>query len=229
MKKLRWGILLILLLLMFDQGVKLVINQVYSFDGNPLQETGVHLHPEINDKDAIWAAEQTERIGLSIPFWIAVNAVAKLFSSVFLLFAIGIFSVMKAAATGKRGFRSVKYIAIFLSASTLAGVLGLLFWGGSLDWCCISVASHANGNPPHLTHYIFDLKDLYFAVEMLLILFFVLQTFLKMLRFFAGADKEAETRFWKKELPLQLKGFIRHPIRYFREEKQETSANAAFG
>lgn len=218
--------MLILLLLLLDQGVKLVIDQVYSFDGNPLQETGVHLHPERNDRDAIWAAEQAERTGLSVPFWIAVNAVAKLFSSVFLLFAIGIFTVMKVAATGEHSFRPVKYIAIFLSATTLCSVADLLFWGGSLDWCCVSVSSHANGDTPDLTHYIFDLKDIYFAVEMLLILFFVLQTFLKMLRFFAGADKEAETHFWKKELPSQFKRFIRHPIQYFQEENRETSANA---
>lgn len=220
MKKILWGISLALLLLVFDQGVKLGINHIYSFDGNPLQETGVHLHPEMNDQDMVWAIDQTGRIGMTVPFWIAVNVVGKLFAPLFLMFTIGVLSVMKVSATGEHSFLLAKYSSIFLFASALGSVADLLFWGGSLDWCCISIPSHANENKANIMHYIFDLKDIYFVVAILLILLVILQTFIKMLRF--TKDKEAEKRFWKKEFPSQFKVFIRHPIRYFQEENYET-------
>lgn len=213
MKKARKYLLLILilLLLLLDQGVKLAIDHFCIVDGDPMQAVGVHLHPEVNGKNALWAEAQAERTGLPVPFWMAVNAAGKVGLLLLALFFVGLACVALVTANKRAYPHLVGSIIAFACAGTLCSILDDLFRGGSLDWFCISRVVHVGEQRHDIAHFILDLKDVYLHVVVVAVILFFLLACVSMTRF--GKDKEAEAA-WKRAFPVQLRAFLRHPIRF---------------
>lgn len=211
MKKAWKYLLLLLLLILLDQGVKLAIDRFYTADGDPMQTIGVHLHPEVNGETLLRAQTRAEQTGLPVPFWAALTIAGKgilaLFAMCFVCFA---YLALKTANI--RAYpRLAGFISGFTLASTLCSIFDDLFRGGSLDWLCVSRVVHVSDQRHDIAHFIFDLKDLYLLLVVIAAILFFLLTCVGMARF--GKDKEAEAE-WKKAFPVQLKAFLRHPIRH---------------
>ena len=211
MKKAWKYLLLILLLILLDQGVKLAIDCLYTADGDSMQTVGVHLHPEVNGENARRAEERAERTGLSVPFWMSVNSAGKGILALLALFFVCFAYVALRTANLRAYPRLAGLISVFIFAGVLCSIIDDLFWGGSLDWFCISRIIHGSDQRHDIAHFIFDLKDLYLLLVVIAAILFFLLTCVGMTRF--GKDKEAEAA-WKKAFPLQFKAFLRHPIRF---------------
>lgn len=211
MKKAWKYLLLILLLLLLDQGMKLTMDRLYSADGDPMQTVGVHLHPELNGENLLQAQARAEQTGLPTPFWIALNVAEKGILALFALFFVCFAYVAMKTANIRAYPRLAGFITVFTLAAALCGILDDLFWGGSLDWFCVSRMVRVSDERHDIAHFIFDLKDVYLLLVVIAAILFFLLTCVGMTRF--GKDKDAEAA-WKKAFPVHLKAFLRHPIRY---------------
>lgn len=206
-------LLLILLLILLDQGVKLAIDRFYTVDGDPMQTVSVHLHPEVNGEDLLQAEARAEQTGLPLPFWMAVNIAGKGILALLAMFFICFAHVALKTANIRAYPRLVGFISGFTFAGTLCSILDDLLRGGSLDWFCVSRVVHVNDQRHDIAHFIFDLKDVYLLIVMLTVILFFLLACVGMIRF--GRDKQAEAA-WKKAFPGQLKAFLKHPIRFLK-------------
>ena len=213
MKKVWKYLLLILLLILLDQGVKLAIDRFYRLDGDPMQAVGVHLHPEVNGENLLQAEARAEQTGLPVPFWMAVNMFGKVFWASLALFFVCFAYVALKTANIRAYPRLLGFISAFTFAGTLCSILDDLFWGGSLDWFCVSRVVHVSDQRHDIAHFILDLKDVYLLAVVLAVMLFFLLACVGMIRF--GRDKQAEAA-WKKVFPGQLKTFLKHPIRFLK-------------
>lgn len=213
MRKAWKYLLLILLLILLDQGVKLAIDRFYTADGDPMQAVGVHLHPEVNGENALRAETRAEQTGLPAPFWMAVNLFEKIFLALLALFFVCVAYVAMRTANIRAYPRLAGLICAFTFAGVFCGILDDLFWGGSLDWFCVSRVVHVSDQRHDLAHFILDWKDVYLFFVVIAVSLFFLLACVGMTRF--GRNKEAEAA-WKKAFPAQLKAFLRHPIRFMK-------------
>lgn len=211
LKKAWKYLLLLLLLILLDQEVKLAIDRFYTADGDPMQAVGVHLHPEVNGEGLLQAQARAERTGLPVPFWVALRTAEKGIMALLALFFVCFAHVALKTANIRAYPRLAGFISGFTLASTLCSIFDELFRGGSLDWFCVSRVVHVSDQRHDIAHFIFDLKDLYLLPAVIAAVLFFLLTCVGMARF--GKDKEAEAA-WKRAFPVQLKAFLRHPIRY---------------
>lgn len=170
---------LLLLLILLDQGVKLLIEQTITYDDSLMRVSNTfHLHPAINDENMTALSSKAAESGNPLWLYVAGNIAFKLFGAVFTCAVVYLLLSFSACLIGGK-FRCGLFLfqAALLIASSVCNWICMLLRGGSLDYLCIakdirfSYGDHFHTVP---SHRIFDIKDLYVWLGMALILLLVI-------------------------------------------------------
>ncbi len=177
MKKTILIICLVLLLVAIDQGAKLYINNNFSAGDKELSQVKdtIHIHHLINYRIHDEWSEREEATGINVSFWKWFDVLMSAFVSSFLL--LFIYSVYRLAVIC--GMRSYKILAcsvfVFISSSTICGIIDRVFWECTHDFICISKSFVSDLGQHKISHASADIKDYYiYAAVVLFIIFSVL-------------------------------------------------------
>ncbi len=185
-KYIKYIILITALLVLLDQGTKLLVDNLYSFDKDPMQVADcIHLHPVINDSTLEKLMECAEKTSISVGVWLTIEIIGFVLGGAFVCF---VFYIIYCYLYDKKVKMSLYFLSTLLCiiiAQVICKVLDDVFRGGTLDWLCISKTTRFGGNYD-IFHYVFDLRDIY--IFLIWILFFVefIVLFVRLLK-----DKEA--------------------------------------
>lgn len=147
-KKHIWG--LVAVLIMIDQGIKLIINSKYLEANLPIIQPWVYFRPMFN-RDYSWLNSMFQ---LGIGKWIHIAVVVGMLVAVVLLYK----HLYQASETS----RLIDSAFIFIVSGATCSLLDKVFWDGSLDFIFIR------------GFFTFDLKDVYINVFIGLLLYMVL-------------------------------------------------------
>lgn len=207
MKKYLKYIIIIALLVLFDQGAKLAVTHFYTFEGDPMQVVNtIHIHPEINPETSF--ADLTDMVSILC----------------MVLFSLALIYLMYAAIViaKRRAYPGlVRTLFVLFPALFINRVLDLLIWHGTLDYICVSWLQHIeeNGVADHaVCHQMFDLTDLYLTVAFLLFVVYLILFVATCIRL--GRNKEQEKEFIQ-EFKRRVKAFFKKPIGLLGEKTDE--------
>ncbi|WP_032121438.1 signal peptidase II [Clostridium amazonitimonense] len=142
--------LAILLLIILDQGIKLVVRSYYGVS-IPIIEDIIYFKPFLNDKYS-WMNSMFN-FGLGKVFHVVL-------ALVILILAHYWFTYMN----NKHGYSKIgKILQIFLISGGLCSLIDKIFWNGSLDYIMLK------------GFFIFDLKDIYINVFNAILIIFVIK------------------------------------------------------
>lgn len=177
MKKRYWlFLLLFFVLIVLDQGAKLLVSNFVTVEDNILLVSNtVHIHPILNDECVLQCSQMAEKTNVSLYFWLVLDTL-KTTLGLALPFVLGVF--------GRKFFfgdKAVKNYPIltgmlvcFIMSGLICHIVGDFFWGGSLDFICISWDDtlQINGVLQNIVrHKSFDLKDFYVYIGKVLLVF----------------------------------------------------------
>lgn len=209
-KRLGWCFILIIILILLDQGSKLLISNYYTVkDGILLVSNTVHIHPILNDECVLQCAQTAEKTNIHLYVWLFLDALKTVLS--FLI------PIVVAILLRKFFFwdRSVKKYSLltgimicFMLSACLCHIIGDYVWGGALDFICVSwddtlVISGVAQNI--VRHKSFDLKDFYAYIVMILLW---VRGILEMLVYMKNKEVMADR--------------LRHPIQNIKTIKQQS-------
>ena len=169
----KWMVILLLLvgLILLDQGSKIIISQNYTMDRDAYISitNTVHIHPYLNDEDAQAMMPLAEKLSLDVRVLMAFQFVLYLilFVGVGLLVAFCLRFFFWDYHLKKYPRLTTAWLLFFAAAFLCSAFFDELFWGGSLDFICfvkdieISVGNHMHLAP---RHRIMDLKDIYIFI-----------------------------------------------------------------
>ncbi len=192
----------ILLLVAIDQVAKLYIDNCFEIQEGILQVKTPHIHPILNDESVINAVQQTETTNM--PYWLII--LCQIAKYIFVC-AVAMLPLIISAKAGKAaGIQVSKFLKnaglCLISAVCAIRIIGIIFWGGTLDFICFpkpttTKALHCADcghiiEVPAILHRSFDFGDIYMMIGMILVLSL---TVYYLARFaFAYANAEAEKR-----------------------------------
>ncbi len=161
---------------MLDQGAKLAVAHFYEDDivlaSESIEDTELwrthntfHIHPVINDAHRQELMQEAMERSLSIKYLMfrdIVKAVSLIVTfNLLIYFGFRFLAQVKI----KRHPKLISgIICLNLAAGICSGIIDRLFWGGSLDFMCISgLITEQAGDHYHAVpyHFIFDIKDVY--------------------------------------------------------------------
>ena len=176
MKK-YYGMLLglVAVLILFDQGSKLIISNYYTVEDNILMVSNtVHIHPILNDRCVVQYLKLATETNIHLYFWLVSHAlktaVSLLLPVVLAIFARKFFFWDKKV---KNYPMLLMAMMCFIIAGILCHVLDDFVWGGSFDFICISWddSLDVNGVLHNIVrHKSFDIKDFYLYTGKILLI-----------------------------------------------------------
>ena len=175
MKKLfGWYFLLIIILILLDQGTRLLISNFYTVKGGLLLVSNtVHIHPILNDECVLQCTKTAEKTNIHLHVWLFLDALK---TAVSLFFPIVMAILLRKFFFWDKSIR--KYLLLtgimmcFLLSAFFCHVIDDFVWGGALDFICISWDDIlvTNGVVQNIVrHKSFDLKDFYVYIGMILL------------------------------------------------------------
>ena len=173
-KRLGWYFIFIIILILLDQGTKLLISDFYNAeDGILLVSNTVHIHPIFNDECVLQWTKTAEKTNIHLYVWLFLDALKTVLS---FLFPIGMAILLRMFFFWDKSVRKYSLLTgimlcVLLSAF-LCHVIDDFVWGGALDFICISWDDifETNGVVQNIVrHKSFDLKDFYICIGMILL------------------------------------------------------------
>lgn len=210
----------ILMLIALDQVSKLFVDIFFEVPENAdLLTNTLHIHPRINDEGINSVLPISEALSVNIYVILILRAI--IFSVLFLVFVAALYGIHKFFFwdCNKKKY-TVLNIAIFslAAASEICSFyIDELFWGGSLDWICISWSGQkiVNGHyHPIAYHLTLDLKDIYVYIAILLL---VVRLVLFIITYLKSDPQERKGFKQKEKHPLQN---IKNMMAAEKEKKQ---------
>ena len=177
MKKRFWLFLLfIFALIALDQGAKLLVSNFVTVEDNILLVSNtVHIHPIFNNECVLQCSQMAEKTNVSLYFWLVLDAL-KTTLGLALPFVLGILG--RKFLFGNKTVKSYPILTgilvCFLISGLICHIVDDFFWGGALDFICISWDDtlQVNGILQNIVrHKSFDLKDFYVYIGMVLLVF----------------------------------------------------------
>lgn len=168
-------ILAVLLLIAVDQGSKLLVAHLYKVGADYPEAAGeFHIHPLIHDSTARSVQSLSERTSLPAGLLLAGYVVfILLFNAALLLFLYGLHRFYFWDCDPPK--RLSRLFPVFGCFCTAAGICSAFFddllWGGSLDFLCLTREGQVPFEDhfhPAVLHAVFDLKDIYVLLTLLL-------------------------------------------------------------
>lgn len=168
-------ILSVLLLIAIDQGSKLFIAHVYEVGADyPEAANQFHIHPLIHGRTMQTVQNLAKRTSLPAGLLLTGYVVwILLFSAALLLFLYGLHRFYFWDCDPPK--RLSRLFPVFGCFCTAAGICSAffddVFWGGSLDFLCFTREGQVpfgNHFHPAVNHAVFDLKDIYVFMTVLL-------------------------------------------------------------
>ncbi len=214
----KWMIVfLLVILILVDQGSKIIISQNYTTDPDvymPISNT-VHIHPYLHAEDAEKLTPLAEKLSLDVRVLLGLN---------FLLFLVGMVAVGFCVvfffrflfwdfSIKKHPNLIIAWFVFFAAGVLCSGFFDDLFWGGSLDFICfardiqIPVNGHTHTVP---RHRVYDLKDFYIIIGSVFL-------FLRAILFFLSALKG------KREDTVSFDEKCKHPIQNIRNMRARST------
>lgn len=224
MKKYLKYIIIIFTLIVIDQGSKLIVADVFEGEvvlaSNQEDNTdnmevynAFHIHPIINDTDNQVLLQKSLDSSSDFGFLVFVDIALNLIFAIVIFILLYTFSRFLPHYKIKRHPKILSSIlCLFIAAGICSLIIDRIFWGGSLDFICLSLKeTHLIDGCYHafVHHYIFDFKDIYlwigFALFMIYAILFVINC--------CRLSKEE-----RKELDRKLKNSI---MNIFRSKKNK--------
>ena len=170
----------IILLIALDQVSKLIVCNIYGInEGIPDDYTenakGLHIYSLINDVDQAIVQNISNSTGIN------AGLVFVLYLSIFIIGGMAFIWAMSCVPkffywdTQRSTIPFVRYALFCLgvSSSVCSLIIDEVFWGGSLDWICISTMFHKPFGAPSEYKAIFlaiDFKDIYLFMAVILVI-----------------------------------------------------------
>lgn len=215
---------LLLLLILLDQGAKLLIEQTVPFDDSLMRVSNTfHLHPAINDENMTSLSAKALESGNPLWLYVAGNIAFKLFGAVFacaVMYPLLSFCACLIGGKFRRGLFLLQ--ATLLIASSVCNCICMLLRGGSLDYLCIAkdiqiaYRDHFHAVP---SHRIFDIKDLYVWLGMALVILLVVMLLVDAVKYTSRYYALPKTD--RKEETLAMKERAKAWCRQILEKKEK--------
>lgn len=201
-------ICIILVLIVLDQGIKIIVNNTIPAKEELFSVSNtIHIHPYLNDKDAKElspiAQEKNIDVRILVIFYSFFKDIAFFFFAFILCGWFWLlfwdFNIPKNPFLVRTG------LGFLLGGVICGGYIDELFWGGSLDYICISfykkvlVTDHYHIVPKHI---IFDAKDIFLLIGFGVLVAYVAQIL-------AWAFKTSKD----KEISRKIDYRLIHPIK----------------
>ena len=174
-----WKIILaVFILVLVDQGAKVLVESFSEFDNEDLMQVAntVHLHPRINYETPEECAELAERTGIDAAIWQWLIALRKLLLGASLIVFIFAIDKLKDIAALNRRKALTNVLLILLGAVTVAGCIDTALWGGTRDFLCISFMFEAASGRQMIGHLASDIKDIYLDISFVLFIYYVIRS-----------------------------------------------------
>ncbi len=180
------------ILILFDQITKLIVNA--NFTADEQFRNGLHIHPSLHTK--FEDGEIVPQIVIGVILGILLSLIAWKGNEFFF---------HDCPERMKKSYPAFTNTMLYLltSGTFCSVVLDALVWGGSLNFICIAWQALDSYRNSFIKHLIFDIKDIYLTVGIVLLFIRIFMIALKI-------SKEDEKQIAKK---------LRHPIKSIREMK----------
>ena len=179
-KKILIVFIAIILLIALDQVSKVIVYNICGINEGmpkdyPEVTHGLHIYPLINDVDKTAAQNISNNTGIN------ADLVYVLYLSVFIIGGMAFIGAMSYVPkffywdTQRSTIPFVRYALFCLgvSSSVCSLIIDEIFWGGSLDWICVSTMFHKPFGAPSEYKAIFlaiDFKDIYLFMAVILVI-----------------------------------------------------------
>ena len=218
MKHSRTIILTTLLLVLLDQGTKLLVSSLVEVNEAVLAVAGrVHIHPQINDEVTRKLLPLSEATGIPVLVWSLGRTL--LLSLAFVAMLLFLYWANKFvfwdAQDRPRPLLSQPVVCLWTAGLLCSCFIDQLLWGGSLDFICVATTRTIVCEQCHLPHevpwhrLIFDLKDVYIWLALLLLWIRIIAWLIALLKY-DKANGEA------------LKQKFRHPIQNIKQMREKS-------
>ncbi len=168
----KYILIFIVLLVLADQGAKLLMEQYSSITENV---GTVHLHPRVNTADLEKFTQMAEDGFLTVPVLFVLDMLKRiLLTAVCCTAMYWISRGLDSIGRPMYGIASA-FITLMVSSTVCVG-LDYILRQGSLDWFCISRALEAGRKVMHIT---LDLKDLYLLLFLAVDVVIIARLFLR--------------------------------------------------
>ena len=223
MKHSRYIILTTLLLVLLDQGAKLLVSSLVEVNEAVLAVADrVHIHPVLHQDVREGLLPLSEATGIPVLVWSLGRALllSLAFATMLLFLYWAHKFVFWDAQDRPRPLLSQPIVCLWSAGLLCSCFIDQLFWGGSLDFICVATSRTVICEQCHLPHempwhrLIFDLKDVYIWLALLLLWIRIIAWLIALLKY-DKANSEA------------LKPKFRHPIQNIKQmqEKEHHTTN----
>lgn len=202
--------------ILIDQIAKILIKNSNS---DIISTTSVHIHPQLNAEGVEAAARISDFLNIDIHVVLIVRALFYIFIFVLFILAYVGFHVFIFWGCQKKTYKTLNFWIISIAAAALlcSFFADELFWGGSLDWICITWLGNHSAVSHHVTsyHYTFDIKDIYLFIAMILT---IVRGCLFLYTYQKSTPDEKKQFSDRLKHPIQN---IKDVIRYYKGEERE--------
>lgn len=228
MKKRRilYCAIIILILIVLDQGTKLIVDNYFDVPENVMQISDtIHIHPKLNDIDMQKMLPLADKFSLNMRFLMLIKAA--LFTIImvagfFLCYGVQRFFFWDCQ---KKSYLGLNIAILCLAAAGIicSVYIDELCFGGSFDWiCCTWVGVQPFHNDHYHAvsyHFTFDMKDIYLWIGMIL---FVVRVVLFLITYLQSTQEEQKGYDRKLKHPLQNIRNMKVAAMNGRLKKEET-------
>lgn len=221
MKKVIKYIVIILLLIVLDQGAKLLVDIFFIADVDLMQVSNtIHIHPMVNDSTILEITQKANDSQLSFSFLMFFYIAKDVISFFFICLALNVVSRFCSETKLKMNPKIINIVICLSIAAVLCNWIDQVFWRGTHDFICVSWEGtewSVDHYYPIINHHSMDFKDIYIYITIVLVpLFFIIvaiKTFI--------LNKE-ERKELEKELIQRLKNFFNKVFSHRNVEEKDT-------
>ncbi len=185
MMKVTRSILLVILIVAIEQGMKLVVYNSFEIDKPELRQeyNTIHIHPLYNyDLINSWN-NNSIATGTSVGLWRLIDIFGILIKNAFVLYLIRCIyrgNIISGANCWKEYVRTCKAILFSICICNLSDII---FWGKPLDYICFSILSYDELGRAVAEHYSYNLNDFNIYILICLLAIYVVKTILSFWKF----------------------------------------------
>ena len=166
MKRVWICIITIILLVVIDQGAKLIIDVFYEYDSDALKQEmdTFHIHPLVNYEIPDKLSAYAEKSGINLILLSVLDLFGVLIRAAFAGWAIYSMYKVSLFSGTKKNSNFVYVLLVLVSAVSICVVFDRLFWGGTHDFLCVSKSFYTEDGRLMVGHLSSDIKDVYLNI-----------------------------------------------------------------
>lgn len=213
MKKYVKYLIVILCLILVDQGAKLIVANFYDSEivkaSNDDRDSDimkvintVHIHPVINDTEIQELKQEASEKSIDFKVLMFLNVVLSIILLiVYIFFMYVLYRVSSKIMKNKHLKLMHSIMCLNIAAWMCSAVFDKIFWGGSLDFLCLAwgnVKKVGENYRLFPKHYIYDIKDFYLYIGLILLILYIIIMMVNYLKLSKDEKKEIEKNIKNK-------------------------------